>query len=123
MKSTLMKIVAKADQAFATNKPDDFLELCADEIQWRMVGEETAKGKDEVRKWMNIGIENGDITFETPKINYTNTIVENQSVASYGEMEIKNKNSEISKFSYCDVYKFRDNKIVELTSFVIRSEL
>ncbi len=123
MKSNLKEIVAKADKAFANNKPEDFLVLCADEILWRMVGEETAEGKEEVRKWMSIGIENGDVTFDPPRITYTNVIEENKSVAVYGEMEITKKNGDMTKFSYCDIYRFKDEKIIKLTSFVIRSEL
>ena len=123
MKSNLKIIVEKADEAFASNKPEDFLVLCADEILWRMVGEETAEGKEEVRKWMSIGMDDGDSTFDPPRIRYTNVIEENQSVAVYGEMEIIKKSGEVSKFSYCDIYRFKDEKIIKLTSFVIPSEL
>lgn len=123
MKSNLKKIVAKADKAFANYKPEDFLSLCADEIEWRMVGEETAKGKDEVRIWMAIGIENGDISFIPPSINCMNIIEENKCVIAFGEMEIKKKDGGLSRFSYCDIYRFKNKMIVELTSYVVPSEL
>lgn len=123
MKSKLKKIVEKADEAFAFYKPEDFLSLCHDEIEWRMVGEETAIGKNEVRKWMTIGIDSGDITFEPPSINYTNIIEEDNCVVAFGEMIIKKKSGAIRNLSYCDVYRFKDDKIINLTSFILPSEL
>ncbi len=123
MKTKLKKIVEKADEAFAFYKPEDFLSLCHEDIVWRMVGEETAMGKDEVRKWMALGIDNGDVSFEPPSINYINIIEENKCVIAFGEMVIKKKNGHISNFSYCDIYRFKNDKIIELTSFVIPSEL
>lgn len=91
MKSKLKKIVERADEAFANYKPDDFLALCADEIVWRMVGEETARGKNEVKKWMEIGIDNGEISFIPPSINCKNIIEEDKCVIAFGEMEIKKR--------------------------------
>ncbi len=123
MKSKLKKIVERADNAFANYKPDDFLALCADEIVWRMVGEETARGKTEVKKWMELGIDNGEISFIPPSINCKNIIVEDKCVVAFGDMEIKKKNGEITNFSYCDIYRFKNDKIVELTSYVVPSEL
>ncbi len=121
MNSNLKKIVEKAEDAFAHNKPGDFLLLCDEEIEWRMVGEKTLKGKSGALKWMEMGMAN--ISYEPPKIKLTNVIEENQFVTAHGEMEIKKKNGEISKYSYCDIYRFRDDKIVGLTSFVIPAEL
>lgn len=120
MKANLKKIVEQADEAFAQNKPDDFLSLCADEIEWRMVGEKTVRGKSEARKWIEMGMAN--VSSDHAKVICTNIIEEDQYVAAYGKMEVK-KNEVVTKFSYCDIYRFKDDKIVELTSFIIQSEV
>ncbi|MGV8964106.1 MAG: nuclear transport factor 2 family protein [Candidatus Saccharimonadaceae bacterium] len=123
MKSNLKEIVEKADEAFAHNKPEDFLSLCADQIVWRMVGESTVEGKDEVRKWMTMGMDYEGEESAPPKIHISNIIEENNCVIAYGEMELAKKNEVDQKYNYCDIYRFLNDKIIELTSYVIPSEL
>lgn len=123
MRSKLSKIVAKADEALVYNNPEDFLSLCAEEMIWRMVGDKTVNGKDEIRKWLAIGIENEGNVSSPPKIHITTIIEENDCVVSYGEMELPQNNTNKIKYTYCGIYRFRKDKIIELTSYVIRSEL
>ncbi len=46
------EIVAKVDAAFAEGSIEGFLVLCAEDVEWTMVGEKNVKGKDAIRKWM-----------------------------------------------------------------------
>ena len=111
------EIVKKVDVSFENNELEGFLEHCAEDIEWTMVGEKTTAGKDGVREWMNSM--NGH---EPPKITSRNMLAEGDSVAAHGEMTMKNESGETVSYTYCDIYRFTDGKISELTSFVVKTD-
>ena len=43
-------------------------------------------------------------------------------VAAYGDMTMKEKDGKTVPYEYCDIYRFQGGKIVELSSFVIKTE-
>jgi len=110
------EIVAKADAAFAKGNIEGFLSLCAEDVEWTMVGEKVVKGKGAIRQWLE------SMKSEPPKLTVGKVIAEGDFAAAYGDMTMKDKDGKIIPFSYCDVYRFRDDKIVELRSFVVRTE-
>ena len=117
MSENYKEIVNKANASFEENNLEGFLELCAEDIEWNMVGDKTSKGKDEIREWMSaMG------NMEPPKITAENEIAEGEKVAAYGAMTMKNEKSEVVSYSYCDVYRFKDGKIAELSSFVVQNK-
>src|SRR5690606_4864548 len=54
------EIVRKVNSAFEENNMDAVLEQCTDNIKWVMVGNASVEGKEEIRKWMASGNENGN---------------------------------------------------------------
>lgn len=118
MSENYKEIVRKVDECFSENRMEDFLSLCADEIEWKMVGDTTKKGKDSIREWMSSMGEG----MEPPKISQRNQIAEGDSVAAYGEMSMKNEKGEEGSYEYCDIYRFENDKIVELTSYVVKTD-
>ena len=109
------EIFKKADAAFAEGSIEGFLSFCADDVIWTMVGDRTVKGKSAIREWM------ASMDMETPKFTVHNVIAEGDLLTSNGDMTMKDKQGKVVPYSYCDIYKFRDEKIVELTSFVIKT--
>jgi uncharacterized protein len=109
-------IVEKVNAAFAENNMEGFLSFCADDIAWTMVGDETVKGKAAIRKWME------SMDMEPPKFTVDSIIAEGDSVVAHGNMTIQDKDGKTAPYAYCDIYRFRDNKIVELIAFVIKTE-
>lgn len=110
-------IIKRANASFEENNLEGFLELCAEDVEWKMVGDKTTKGKDAIRQWMTSMGE-----MEPPVITAGNQFAEGDLVAAYGEMTMKNDRGENSSYSYCDVYRFKDGKIAELSSFVIQNK-
>ncbi len=108
------EIIEKSNAAFEANRPEDFLALCAEDIEWQMAGEQPQKGKDAIRKFMS---SMGDM--EPPKINVTSIISEGDRAACYGDMTMKENGVE-NTYSYCDIYRFSGDKITELNSFVVK---
>lgn len=110
------EIVAKADAAFAKGNIEGFLSLCAEDVEWTMVGEKVVKGKEAIRQWL------ASMKSEPPKLTIGKVIAEEDFATAYGDMTMKDKDGKIIPFSYCDIYRFRDGKIAELRSFVVRTE-
>lgn len=114
------EIVSKVNEAFLAGNFEGFLELSADDVEWTIVGDRSVKGKEAIRQWMrSMAAENP----EPPKFTVVNPVIaEGDFVAARGDMTMKDKDGKVGSYSYCDVYRFRNGKIVELTSFVINTE-
>lgn len=110
------EIVGKVDAAFSKGDIEGFLSFCADELEWTMVGEKVVKGKDPIRKWL------ASMNAEPPKFTVNKVIAEGDYVMAHGDMTMKDKDGKVTPFSYCDIYRFRNDKIVELRSFVVKTE-
>jgi ketosteroid isomerase-like protein len=50
------------------------------------------------------------------------SIAEGDFVTAYGDMTMKDKDGKVVPYAYCDIYRFRSGKIVELRAFVIKTE-
>lgn len=110
------EIVEKVNAAFAENDMEGFLSFCADEIEWTMVGEKYVKGKEAIRKWLD------SMDMEPPKFTVDTVIAEGDSVAAHGSMIMKDKDGKTVPHAYCDIYRLRNAKIIELISFVIKTD-
>ena len=114
--STNKEVVEKVNASFAEGGVEGFLSQCADDVVWTMVGNKSTKGKEAIREWM------ASIDMEPPKFTVDNIIAEGDFVTAYGDMTLKEKDGKTVPYAYCDIYRFRDGKIVELNSFVIKTE-
>ncbi len=81
-----------------------------------MVGEMTTRGKNAIRQQM------AKMDSEPPKIKTDKIIVEGDFATAHGEMTMKDKDGKTIPYSFCDIYHFRDDKIVEIRAFVIKTE-
>lgn len=108
--------VKQVDAAFSENNLEGFLEHCAEEIVWTIPGDRVVEGKDKIRQFMT-----EMKGMEPPKIRNKNTIAEGGLVAANGKMTMKEDGKDV-QYSYCDVYRFDDGKIVELNSYVVKNK-
>ena len=83
---------------------------------WTIVGDKTMKGKNAIREWM------ASMDMEPPKFTVNNIIAEGDFATAYDDMAMKEKDGKTVAYSYCDIYHFRDGKIADLNSFVIKTE-
>lgn len=116
MVTSTKNIIEQVNKAFADNNPEGFLEFCDEAVEWTMVGEETRRGKDTIRQWMS-----SMKTAEAPKFTVQNVIAEGDFVVAHGDMTMKDEKQAVVPYSYCDLYRFRNGKIVELRSWVVKT--
>lgn len=108
-------ILKKGNAAIAAGDNEGFLSFCADDTEWTFVGDRTLKGKEAVRQWM-------ETTYvEPPIVTVTNLIAEGDFLTALGEVTMKDKDRKPAQYSYCDVWRFREDKIIELRAFVIKT--
>ena len=110
------EIVEKVNATFAEGGVEGFLSQCADDVVWTMVGSKTTKGKNAIREWLT------SMDMEPPKFTVNKIIGEGDFVTAYGDMTMKDKDGKVVPYAYCDIYRFREGKIIELNSFVIKTE-
>ncbi len=114
MSSPNRAIVEKVNASFADGNTEGFLSQCADDVVWTIVGSKTVSGKNAIREWM------ASMNMELPQFTVTNVIAEGDFVTAYGDMTMREEGKTIP-YAYCDIYRFRDGKIVELNSFVVKT--
>ncbi|NCJ08198.1 nuclear transport factor 2 family protein [Synechococcales cyanobacterium C] len=110
-------ILEAANAAIAGGNYEGFLSFCADDTQWTFVGDKTLNGKAAVRQWM------ATTYVEPPKFMVAHLIAESDFVTALGDITMKDEDGKAAHYSYCDVWRFRDSKIVELRAFVIKTEV
>ncbi len=110
-------ILEAANAAIAEGNNEGFLSFCADDMEWTFVGDKTLKGKEAVRQWM------AKTYIEPPKFRVANLIAEDDFVTALGDITIKDEDGNAADYLYCDVWRFRGGKIVELRAFVIKTEV
>ena len=108
-------ILEKGNAAIAEGNNEGFLAFCSDDTEWTFVGDRTLKGKEAVRQYM------AATYIEPPKFTTSNIIAEGDFLTVLGRIILKDEAGEGVHYSYCDVWCFRDGKIVELKAFVIKT--
>ncbi len=112
--------VRKVNDALLDNNFEGFLDFCADDVQWTIIGDRSVKSKDSIRQWMS---EMAKENPEPPKFSVIDPIIaEGDFVVARGDMTMKDKDGKTTPYTYCDIYRFSGDKIVELNSFVVTTE-
>jgi uncharacterized protein len=110
-------ILEAANGAIAKGDYEEFLSFCTDDTKWIFVGNKILNGKEAIRQWMAT-------EYVEPPLNIVaNLIAEGDFVTAVGDLTIKNKSGKATHYSYCDVWRFRGGKMVELRAFVIQTEV
>jgi uncharacterized protein (TIGR02246 family) len=110
-------ILEKANAAIAEGNNEGFLSFCTDDTEWTYVGDKTLKGKDAVRQYMATSY------VEPPKFTVDNLIAEGDFVTALGDITMKDEDGKAAHYSYCDIWRFRGDKMVELRAFVIKTDV
>lgn len=112
---TTKEIVEKVNASFLEGNTDAFLELCADDVVWTMVGDNHVRGKETIRKWM------AGMNQEPPSFTVRNIIAEGDFAACHGDMTMKNEQGGEDTYAYCDVYRMGEGKVQEMTSYIVKT--
>jgi ketosteroid isomerase-like protein len=108
------EVLQAANAAVMRGDNEGFLVFCTDTVVWTFVGEQTLTGKEAVRQYM------AETYLEPPKFQVENLVAEGDYVTAIGKIDLKDQDGNLTNYSYCDVWRFEDGKMTELTAFVIK---
>lgn len=110
------EVLQAANAAVTKGDNEGFLAFCTDAVVWNFVGDQTLSGKAAVRQYM------ADTYWEPPKFDIETMIAEGDYVTAVGKIDLKDQDGNLAHYSYCDVWRFENGKMAELTAFVIKVE-
>lgn len=116
MPKTHKEILMKANEAIMQGDFEGFLIHCTDETVWNFLGDKTLRGKEAVRQWM------AETYIEPPRFTVHQLISEGELLAALGAITLKDENGKDAEFSYCDVWRFENDRMAELNAYVIAAE-
>ena len=108
-------IVREINDSFTRNETESFLAHCSEDLYWNMEGDSEHRGKSAIRNWMK-----QMDGHEPPKFSVDAIFGYGDHVACHGQMTMKDPEGKEGKYSYCDVYTFKGDKVTELRSFVVK---
>lgn len=114
MSDSNKRILQQANAAVTAGDNEGFLAFCADDIVWKTVGGPTVRGKQALRAWME------DEYKDIPVFTVHRMVAEGDAVVAIGDIETRDPSGHPILNAYCDVWRFRDGKMVELAAYVIR---
>ena len=86
-----------------------------DEIQWNIVGAPVIIGKENVIAHCNKML----AEMASSSMNNTHHVVTDNTVVVQGYSSFTNQDNTPGKVEYCDIFRFNDNKLVGITSYII----
>lgn len=115
------EIVNRANELVADGNIEEFLSLCAENIEWTLLADtpSTMQGLDAIRKFMASTSTEGSAP---PKFTVKSVIAEAESVVANGEMTMTSKDGREVPYAFCDIYRFQDGKIAELLTFISKTQ-
>ena len=112
MEAANKEIIEEANKTFNDTDIEAFLTYCMDEVTWEMAGENVMKGKDEIRKAM------GSSPFDSMRNVVKRIIAEGDQVVVEGIVTMTKDGADEHQAAYCDIYKLKNGKIIDLISYV-----
>ncbi|MEQ1763971.1 MAG: nuclear transport factor 2 family protein [Pyrinomonadaceae bacterium] len=118
MSDTNKQIVKNANALLAKGNTEEFLLLCAEDVEWTLLADtpSTMKGREAIRKFMK-----SSPGSEAPDFTVDKVIAEGEFVVANGNMTMKSEGQTVP-YAYCDMYTFSDGKIAELRTFINKTQ-
>jgi uncharacterized protein len=108
------EVLQAANAAVMAGDNEGFLVYCTDNVVWNFVGEQTLTGKEAVRQYM------AGTYLEPPRFQVDTLVAEGDYVTAIGKIDLNDQDGVLTHYAYCDVWRFEDGSMAELTAFVIK---
>ena len=86
-----------------------------DKIQWNIIGSPAISGRENVIAHCNKML----AEMASSSMNNTHHIVTDNTVVVQGYCSFTNQDNTPGKVEYCDIFRFNEDKLVEITSYII----
>ena len=116
MQTDYKSIVDTVNKAFEDNDTEAFLACCDENMQWIVPGSDVYNGKENIRQMIK------NFSCDPSKFTIIELISEGDLVMCRGSMQMKDDTGNYADYAFCDVYHFKEQKIDELTSYIIKQK-
>jgi len=110
------KILQDANQLVREGKYEEYLSYLTEDSKWVFVGERTLLGKEAVRQYIK------EFYLAPPIFDAERYIAEGNFVTVTGNISLKNGDGSYSHYNYCDIWRFDNGKLAEVTAYVIQKK-
>lgn len=111
------EIVERANAFVAEGKSKEFSMLFTEDAEWTMVAETPSRVKGRAAICAHLASAS-DAGLGPPVFTIDNVVSEREIVVANGEMSMTTIDGKTAPYEFCDLYRFRDNKIAELRTFI-----
>jgi uncharacterized protein len=113
MKKLSSQFLIKISEEFAKGNLEFSGAYLAEDIKWNIIGEKPIIGKDQVLEVSKM------LQLESyPVITIKNIVAEGHCVVLESTGEAKTKKGKPYNQTYCDVFKFNEEKLIEITTYL-----
>lgn len=114
---TTKELIEEINLLFTENRMEAFMDYMADDIVWDMYtaasGHTTFKGKEDFSK-----MDASDMP-EHSNFRFSTIVIEGNRASVQGSSTNKKKDGTEYESNFCDIYEFKDEKVVKMSSYVI----
>ena len=115
--ATTRELIEQINRLFRENKMETFMYYLAEDIVWDMYtassGHTTFNGTAEISKM------DGSDMPEHTNFRFSTIVIEGDQASVQGSSTNKQADGTEYKSYFCDIYRFKDDKIVKITSYVV----
>jgi len=108
------ELIEKINEEFSRNNNEFYLDFLADDIRWNIIGQSTIIGKSNFLKAMKM-----EELESFPVITIKNIIAEGEYVVVESIGKATTKTGKSYKPAYCDIYRIKNGKIHEMTTYFV----
>ncbi|RZL05460.1 MAG: nuclear transport factor 2 family protein [Pedobacter sp.] len=116
--ATTKELIEQINQIFRENKMEAFVDFLADEVVWEMhsssSGHTTLKGKEAIGN-----MDGGENMPVHMNFEFRTVIIEGNQASVECTSSGTTPNGKSYKGTSCDIYHFKNDKVVKMTSYVI----
>lgn len=110
-------VIKQISEEFSNGNFKFAYHFLADDITWNIVGDKILQGKESVIEFCNTTAQY--FSGVTTRFSMHNAIVDGDCVAIDGTAEFINQEGNSTHISSCDVYRFKNDQLLSITSYCI----
>ncbi len=115
--ATTKEHIEKINAMFTSGNMENFMDYLAEDATWDFYS--SAKGHKSYQSKAEINDMGSEGEHDHMDFTFTNVVIEGPVASVEGYSNVTKADGAKAKANFCDIYHFRDDKIVKVTSYVI----
>jgi ketosteroid isomerase-like protein len=117
--ATTRELIEQINRLFTENRMEAFMDYLAEDVVWDMYT--LASGHTRFNGMEDISKMDGSDMPEHSNFRFSTIVIEGDMASVQGSATNKKKDGTEYESNFCDIYHFKDNKVVKMSSYVIDS--